>query len=127
MINVKRSLLFGRDAVVRKPDEMQRHILARAQRNAYLFLVVSLVIWTFCESGRVYRYHTALNPVPCALLAGAMLVQTFSQLLLTRRAVKDDEDSFERGPLVGLILLVCVVAGVAATAAAAVLLMGVPQ
>ena len=35
---------------VRKMDEMERHILFKAQRNAYLFLVAALVIWSFYES-----------------------------------------------------------------------------
>ena len=34
---------------------------------------------------------------------------------MTRRAVKDDEDSCETGPLVKLIALLCVAASVAAT------------
>ena len=31
----------------RKMDEMERHILFKAQRNAYLFLVTALIIWSF--------------------------------------------------------------------------------
>ena len=54
-----------------------------------------------------------------------MLIQSFSQLVLRRNAVKDDEDSCETGPLVKLVLLACVIAALAVTAAAAVVLMGV--
>ena len=32
---------------LRQMDEMERHILFRAQRNSYLFLVLSLTVWTF--------------------------------------------------------------------------------
>ena len=59
------------------------------------------------------------------LLTAAVLIQSFSQLVLRRNAVKDDEDSCETGPLVKLVLLACVIAALAVTAAAAVVLMGV--
>ena len=110
---------------LRKMDEMERHIAFRAQRNAYVFLVAALVVWSFCESYRVYAYHTRLNIIPCGLLAAAGLIQSFSQLAMTRNAVKDDKDSYETAPLLGIILLICVAAGVAATVGAAVILMGV--
>ena len=109
---------------MRKPDEMERHIIAKAQRNAYLFLVAALLLWSLYESLCVFLWHSRLNLLPCGLLSGAALVQA-SQLLLTRRAVKDDEDSQETAPLARLVVLACVAAGVAATAAAAVLLAGV--
>ena len=109
----------------RKPDEMERTIVFRAQRNAYLFLVAALVIWSLCESGQVYLHHTRLNLLPCLLLTGAMVVQSFSQLAMTRSAVKDDEDSYETGPLAKLVFLACVIACALAAAGAAVLLLGV--
>lgn len=108
-----------------RPDEMERHILFKAQRNAYLFLVAALVIWSFCESLRVYIHHSRLNLLPCLLLTAAVLIQYLSQLILTRRAVKDDEDSWETGPLVKLVVLSCAIAAAAVTAAAAVALMSV--
>lgn len=95
-----------------RPDEMERHILFKAQRNAYLFLVAALVIWSFYESLRVYIHHSRLNLLPCLLLTAAVLIQSVSQLILTRGAVKDDEDSCETGPLVKLVLLACAVAAV---------------
>lgn len=106
-----------------RPDEMERYILFKAQRNAYLFLVAALVIWSFYESWTVYIRHSRLNLIPCFLLVAAGLIQTFSQLHLTRNAVKDDEDSYETGPLVRLVVLACAVAGIIATVAAAVALL----
>lgn len=119
MKNLLKSLGFH------KMDEMERYIAFRAQRNAYLFLVAALAVWTFAESWRVYAHHTRLNLLPCMLLAVSSLVQTFSQLIMTRNAVKDDEDSYETGPLLRLILLACVVAGVIVTIGAAFVLMSV--
>lgn len=110
---------------LRRPDEMERHILFKAQRNAYLFLVIALAAWSFYESIQVYLHHSRLNLLPCLLLTAAVLIQSLSQLILTRGAVKDDEDSCETGPLVKLVLLACVIAAAAVTAAAAVVLMGV--
>ena len=110
---------------LRRPDEMERHILFRAQRNAYLFLVAALAVWSFYESWQVYARHTRLNLLPCLLLAAAALIQSFSKLVLERRAVQDDEDSYETGPLIKMIVLACVLAGILATAAAALVLAGV--
>lgn len=110
---------------LRKPDEMERHILFRAQRNAYLFLVAALVVWSFCESIRVHIYHSRLNLLPCLLLTAAVLIQSLTQLILTRGAVKDDEDSCETGPLVKLVLLACVIAAAAVSVAAAAAVMAV--
>ena len=54
----------------RKMDEMERHILFKAQRNAYLFLVTALIIWSFCESIQVYIHHSRLNLLPSLLHTG---------------------------------------------------------
>ena len=122
LIDMKR---FLKNLGFRKPDEMERHIIFRAQRNSYFFLMAALLIWSFWESCKVYIYHTRLNLIPCLLLAGAALIQSFSQLVMTRNAVKDDEDSCETAPLLKIIVLVCVTASAIATAGAALLLMGV--
>lgn len=107
-----------------KADEMQRMIMLKAQRNGYVFLALALLCWFLYESYKVYAWREPLNLIPCLLLAGAALIQAFSQLVLTRRAVKDDEDSDETGPLFALVLLACIAAGAAAVAGAALLLAG---
>lgn len=109
----------------RSPDEMERAILFKSQRNAYLFLAAALFIWSFYESFQVYSRHSRLNLLPCLLLTAAVVIQTLSQIIMTRNAVKDDEDSYETGPLLKIIVLVCVVVSIIATAAASVVLMGV--
>lgn len=108
----------------RKPDEMERAILARAQRNAYLFLAGALLLWSLWESRRAYL-GGELNLTPCLLLVGAVLVQTVSQLVLARRAVQDDEDSYETGPLARLVVFVCLLVSVLAMAVAAWAVLGV--
>lgn len=108
----------------KRPDEMERFILFKAQRSAYLFLVGALSCWSLYESGRVYLLHVRLNPLPCLLLAAAALVQLISQQVLTRRAVQGDADSNETGPLLRLLVLACAAAGGLATVIAAVVLMG---
>lgn len=116
---------FFKSLKIRKPDEMEKSIAAKAQRNAYFFLVGALLIWSFYESCKVYIYHTRLNPVPCGLLGAAALIQSFSQLILTRNAVKDGEEGGDGEPLFRIILLVCAVVSVILTIAAAVVFMGV--
>lgn len=108
-----------------KMDEMEKYIAIRAKRNSYLFLVVALLVWSLYESCQVYVHHTRLNLIPCLLLTGAAAIQALSQLIMTRSAVKDDEDSCETAPLFKIIVLLCAVAGVAATVSAAVLLTAV--
>lgn len=109
----------------RSMDEMERAILARAQRNAYIFLVISLLAWSLYESCQVYAHHTRLNPFPCFLLIAALAIQTASQLIITRNAVKDGEDSYETGPVGKAAVLICVLASVMATLVAAIVLSGV--
>lgn len=112
---------------LRKMDEMDRYIAFRAQRNAYHFLIISLFIWSMYESYQVFVYHTNLNLLPCMLLAAASLIQGFSQLVMQRNAVKDDEDSYETVPLLKIMIWVCVAAGVIATVGSAIILMGVKK
>lgn len=109
----------------RKMDEMERYIAFKAQRNAYVFLIAALFIWSMYESLKVFVYHTRLNLFPCMLLAAAALIQNFSQLAMARSAVKGDEDSHETGPLLKIIILTCVVTGVIVTIGAAFILMSV--
>ena len=109
----------------RKPDEMEKAILFRAQRNAYIFLVITLVAWSLYESYNVYIHHSRLNLFPCFLLVTALIIQTLSQLIMTRNAVKDDKDSYETEPLVKIILLICVLFSVMATIAAAIVFLNV--
>lgn len=54
-----------------------------------------------------------------------MAVQTLSRLVMTRNAVKDDEDSFETAPLLRLILFICAAAGVIVTIGAVMILTSV--
>lgn len=109
---------------IHQADEMERYILFKAQRNAYLFLTAALLAWSLWESRRVYVFHSRLNPLPCLLLVTAALIQALSRLLLTRRAVKDDEDSYETAPLMKTVMLLCAAAGAAAAVAAAAVLLG---
>lgn len=109
----------------RRPDEMERSILFRAQRNAYLFLVAALFFWSLHESCQVYLHRGRLNLLPCLLLSAAALIQALSQQIMTRRAVKDDEDSCETGPLARMVVLACAAAGVLAAAVTAVVILGV--
>ena len=96
-------------------DEMARQHNYRAQQAAYYFLITALLVWTVCESISVYIHHTKLNLIPCLLLVIASLIQTFTRLILTRRAVKDDEDSYITAPLIRIVLLTCIVIAVIVT------------
>lgn len=92
---------------IQKPDEMQRYIITKAQNNAYLFLVIALIIWSFYESYSVYKNHTRINPIPSMLLMGAMMIQSFTQIRMQRNATIDEEDNF---PLLAKTLIIfCII------------------
>ena len=108
-----------------KPDEMERHILFKAQRNSYFFLVAALLAWSLWESCRTFVHHTRPNLLPCLLLVAAALIQSLSQLWLTRNAVQGDEDSYETGPLARLVVLACILAAILAAVGGAFVLLSV--
>lgn len=101
-----------------KADEMQRLILLKAQRNGYVFLALALLGWSLWESYGVYARQEPLNVTPCGLLIGAVLIQSFSQIVLTRRATEGDEESSKTGRLIASVLLICATAAAAAAGAA---------
>lgn len=108
----------------RKMDEMERYISYRSQSYAYLFLIISLFCWTMYESYKVYTYHTTLNLFPCMLLVSASLIQSFSQLLLQRNAVKDDEEYRTDSSLFRIILLICAISSLIVSIGAVIVIMG---
>lgn len=107
-----------------KMDEMERMISYKSQSYAYIFLIVSLFCWTMYESYKVYTYHTSLNILPCFLLVGSSLIQTFSQLVLQRNAVKDDEEYSADSPLLRIILLICTISSLIVSIGTLIVIMG---
>ena len=106
-------------------DEMEQAILFRAQRNAYIFLVISVLVWSLYESYKVYVYHNRLNLFPCLLLVMTMAIQSLSQFIITRNAVKDDENPYEAGAIVKIIVVICGIVSMIATIVTAIIFMGV--
>jgi len=98
-----------------KMDEMEQYIAFKAQRNAFVFLLSALFIWTLYESYKVYTFHSELNLIPCFLLATASCIQTFSQLIMTHNAVKGDEETPKTSPVLKTVLIVFVVAAIIIT------------
>ena len=49
----------------------------------------------------------------------------FRSFIMTRNAVKDDEDSYETGAIVKVIVLICVIVSIIATVVTAIVFMGV--
>lgn len=109
----------------RKMDEMEQHIAFKAQRNALLFFELALLSWSFYECYKVYAYQTRLNTFLCLILSVGLVIQGFSQLIMTRNAVKNDEDSCETWPLFKILLLCLVIAAVIISFGVAFIIMGV--
>lgn len=114
-----------KQAGIHKPDEMERYIVFRAQRNSYIFLISALIFWSFYESYRVYAYHTKLNLLPCMLLLLATVIQGFSQLLMTRNAVREDAESNETAHLLKTVVFIGAAASIVATIITAIIFTGV--
>ncbi|RHO52733.1 hypothetical protein DW094_13845 [Ruminococcaceae bacterium AM07-15] len=109
----------------RKMDEMEQMIAFKAQRNAYGFLILALLVWTVWEGWGAFPTQSKAGPLAGFLLVAAVLVQMLSQFVMERNAVKDDEDSYETMPLLKIILWVCIVAGVLVAVGGAGLFLGI--
>ncbi len=96
----------------RKTDEMEQYIAFKAQRNALIFLLIALSVWTLYEAYKVFAFQTMLNPVPCFLLTGASCIQFFSEAIMSHNAVKGDEDSPRASNLSKTVLLFAVVVAI---------------
>lgn len=105
----------------RKMDEMEQLIAFKAQRNALLFLVFALFVWTLYESYKVYAFETKLNLFPCFLLVAGCWVQFVSQLVMSRNAVKGNDEAYESSPVLKIILVIIVVVAIIATGAVAII------
>ena len=109
----------------RKMDEMEQHIAFKAQRNALIFLLGALFVWTIYEAYKVLVYYAMLNLLPCILLTTATSIQLFSQLIMARNAVKDDEEYVATSPLSKIVICVCAIIGIVVTVGAVMMIMGV--
>ena len=95
----------------RKMDEMEKDIAIKAQRNALLYILLVLTIWSFCEFFKMHTQHTSLNSVPSFLLVTTSIVLIVSQLVLQKRAVKAD-DEYKDTPISKSIVLVVMIAAI---------------
>lgn len=109
---------------IKKMDEMEKNIALKSQRNALIFAVLGLLVWSFYESYKTYTYNTPLNTTPCFLLVATGLVQTFSQLILQRQVVKDDEEYIEENPIWKILFLILIIAGVITSIGSFIILAG---
>lgn len=88
-----------------KMDEMEKDIALRAQRNALIYVLLVLAIWSFYESFKVYTHHTSLNSTPSFLLVTTSFVLILSQLVLQKRAVKGDDEYKDTTPILKIIVV----------------------
>lgn len=104
--------MFFKKLGFHKMDEMEQYIAFKAQRNAFVFLLIALSIWTLYEAYKVLKFHTPLNPLPCFLLTGASSIQFFSEAIISHNAVKGDEDSPKASTLSKKLLLCAIVVAI---------------
>lgn len=79
----------------RKMDEMERLIALKAQRNALVYVVVFLLIWSLGNSLRTLRDQVPLDNTPSLLLSTAVLVLIGSQLYYQHKALSGSEEGKE--------------------------------
>ena len=96
----------------RKMDEMEKDIALKAQRNALIYLLLVLAVWTFYESFKVYTQHTSLNSTPSFLLVSSSLVLISSQLVLQKRAIKGDDEYKDPTPILKVVVVGVIVTAI---------------
>lgn len=109
----------------RKMDEMEKDIALKAQRNALIYALLALAIWSLYESFKVYTQHTSLNPVPSFLLVTTTFVLILSQLVLQKRVVKGDDEYKDTTPLLRIIVVGVIVVAVIISIGAWLLFSGI--
>jgi hypothetical protein len=96
----------------RKMDEMEKDIALKAQRNALIYVLLVLVIWSFYESFKVYTQHTSLNLIPSFLLITTSFVLVLSQIVLQKRAIKGDDEYKDTTPILRIVVVGVIVAAI---------------
>lgn len=89
----------------RKMDEMEKNIALKSQRNALVYVLAALLIWSFYESYKVFEYHNSINLTPCFLLVSTSWILILSQWFLKNQAVKGDDEIVEQNPIRNQILI----------------------
>ncbi|MEG2094107.1 MAG: hypothetical protein RRY80_07325 [Lachnospiraceae bacterium] len=109
----------------RKMDEMEKNIALKSQRIALVYVIIALLIWSFYETYKVYAYQTTLNILPCFLLVSTSWVLIISQLLLKKKAVKDDSDYQHENPTWKFIVIIILIVGLIVALGSFILVSGI--
>jgi len=96
----------------RKMDEMEKDIALKAQRNALIYILLVLAIWSFYESFKVYTQQISLYLVPSFLLVTTSFVLILSQLVLQKRVIKGDDEYKDTTPILKTILVGVIIAAI---------------
>ncbi|MBN7771797.1 hypothetical protein [Clostridium aminobutyricum] len=96
----------------RKMDEMEMSIALKAQRNALIYVLLALTIWSLYESFKVYTQHISFNSVPSFLLVTTSFVLILSQLVLQKRVVKGDDEYKDPTSILKIIVIGVIVAAI---------------
>lgn len=95
---------------MKRPDEMEKHIQLRSESWGFRAAVWALIFWTLIHLVQVRTSGVRPNPVPSMILAFAMAVQSFSQIIIKRRMVAGDEEYREANRLLQAIMAGIVIA-----------------
>lgn len=109
---------------IHKMDEMEKNIALKAQRNALIYLIGALLVWSLYESYKVHIQNSSVNLAPSFLLVTTALVLIFSQMYLQKQAVKGDDEYQEENPFYKLILVIAIIVGVIVSIGSWILMAG---
>lgn len=109
---------------IHKMDEMEKNIALKAQRNALIYLIGALLVWSLYESYKAHIQNSSVNLVPSFLLVTTALVLIFSQMYLQNQAVKGDDEYQEENPFYKLILGIAIIVGVIVSIGSWILMAG---
>ncbi len=89
---------------MKKMDEMDRKIQLRAEEISYRITLAILSIWTLYNCRQTLVNGEKYNIIPGLVVCLVVSVQSFSQMVMKRKMIDDDEEYREPNKLLWVIL-----------------------
>ncbi len=91
---------------MKKMDEMDRNIRLRSEEFGFKTAVFALAIWTLYESWEYLFNSGSYNSLPTLILLVTLCVQGFSEMVMKRKMISDDEEYKEPNRILWRIIAV---------------------
>ena len=94
---------------MKKIDEMDRNIQLHSEEWGYKTVLLALCIWTVFNIYQALANGAELEMTPCLVLCLSVCVQGFSQVVMKRKMIADDEEYKEPNKLMQAIISTIVI------------------